>query len=292
MYDASKDFQTHGLLASYWDRPTNPLSTFHRHNEIELNLLTRGRVIQTIAGRLVRLPPKTLLVFWAGFSHRFVEWNAGEMWSLSVPLTEFLAWQLPRKSFAHRLLHGEALFEVDQTRWPHDLDLMRRWNNDLKKSPTPEKQDMVLLEVHARLRRLSVDFGHSQPVPKIEAEPQRITDMLHFIAQKYQENLSVADIAKSANTTPSYAMELFRKSCGMSIVQYVNDQRLAHARRILATTDAKILDVAMESGFGSESQFYNVFRRACNQTPREYSRANSDWASRPEDHKRRSNRRG
>jgi transcriptional regulator GlxA family with amidase domain len=41
--------------------------------------------------------------------------------------------------------------------------------------------------------------------------------------------------------------------------------RLFHARRLLATTDRKLLDIAMEreSGFGSASRFYESFTRAC-----------------------------
>jgi transcriptional regulator GlxA family with amidase domain len=54
-------------------------------------------------------------------------------------------------------------------------------------------------------------------------------------------------------------------------MQNVNDQRITHARRMLATSEAKVLDVAMASGFGSVSQFYNVFRQICGQTPRDYA---------------------
>ena len=46
---------------------------------------------------------------------------------------------------------------------------------------------------------------------------------------------------------------------------------VAHARRLLATTDAKVLDIAMQAGFGSASQFYNVFHQVAGQTPRQYA---------------------
>ena len=47
---------------------------------------------------------------------------------------------------------------------------------------------------------------------------------------------------------------------------------MAHARRLLVTTDAKVLDIAMRAGFGSVSQFYNVFSQVTGQTPRQYAR--------------------
>jgi len=39
---------------------------------------------------------------------------------------------------------------------------------------------------------------------------------------------------------------------------------------MLATTDAKMIDVAMDSGFGSVSQFHALFKIRCGCTPRAY----------------------
>jgi len=268
------DFQIHGLFAHRWKERRSSLPTFHRHNEIELNLLARGSLSYTIAGRSVAIRPRTLCVFWGGFSHRIAAWARGDIWSLSIPLTVFLAWPLPRETFVYPLLHGELLQEADPSRWPHDLDLMRRCHADLGAGATAERQEILLLEVQARLRRLAMECGHIRAVSEHGVEPARVARMLQFIAEHYAETgLTVREIAKAAQANPSYAMETFKESCGVSMMRYVNDQRVAHARRLLATTDAKILDVAMAAGFGSLSQFHNVFRRVCNQTPREYARA-------------------
>jgi AraC-like DNA-binding protein len=263
------------MLAHHWTRPENPNETFHRHNEVELNLLCSGKMSQMIAGRSHPIPAKRLCVFWAGFSHRIIGWEPGEVWSQSVPLTDFLEWSLPQENFVHRLLHGDVLIEADENRWPYDLDLMQRWHADLNGAHAVERQQIVLLEIRARLTRLagSTDRANYSSEPRIE--PGRMDQMLLFIARNYQEDLSVSSIAESAGLTPSYAMELFKQSTGMSIMQYVNDQRLSHARRMLATSNSKILDVAMQSGFGSASQFYNVFRKVCGETPRHYARVNS-----------------
>lgn len=275
MLNLPADFQKHGMLAHHWTRPENPNENFHRHNEVELNLLCSGKMSQMIAGRTTPIPPRRLCVFWAGFSHRIVDWEPGEVWSQSVPLTDFLEWSLPQENFVHRLLHGDVLIEADENRWIYDLDMMQRWHADLHSSHAVERQQIVLLEIRARLTRLagSTDRATNSNEPRIE--PGRMDQMLLFIARNYQEDLSVASIAESAGLTASYAMELFKQSTGMSIMQYVNDQRLSHARRMLATSNSKILDVAMQSGFGSASQFYNVFRKTCGETPRHYAKVNS-----------------
>lgn len=47
----------------------------------------------------------------------------------------------------------------------------------------------------------------------------------------------------------------------MSILESLTEHRLFHARRLLATSSLKILDIAQESGFGSLSRFNQAFTR-------------------------------
>jgi AraC-like DNA-binding protein len=269
----ASDFQTHGLFAHRWKERRNPLPGFHRHNEIELGLMPRGRMVATIAGQSVVIPRRALCVFWGGFSHRVLVWEKAENWSLSIPLTVFLSWPLPHESFVHPILHGQLLHDTDPLGWEHDLALMQRWYADLHGDSPAERQQVLLLEVQARLRRLALRAGTGAVLAQHGVEPDRVAHMLQFIAEHYtQERLSVAQVAEAARTNPSYAMGLFKESCGASIMQYVNDQRVAHARRMLALTDEKILNVAADAGFGSPSQFYNVFQRVTGQTPGQYAR--------------------
>jgi transcriptional regulator GlxA family with amidase domain len=46
--------------------------------------------------------------------------------------------------------------------------------------------------------------------------------------------------------------------------------RVSSAQRLLATSDAQVLQIALDTGFGCASHFYKVFRAECGQTPRAY----------------------
>ena len=65
-------------------------------------------------------------------------------------------------------------------------------------------------------------------------------------------------------------MTLFRRTFGLSIGAYLTQYRVADAQRLLATTDARIVDVALAAGFGSLSRFYAAFGQACGRSPRAY----------------------
>ena len=53
-------------------------------------------------------------------------------------------------------------------------------------------------------------------------------------------------------------------------MDYLAQYRVAHAQRLLATTDRTVLDIAMEAGFTSASRFYVTFQKITGKSPRAY----------------------
>ena len=96
--------------------------------------------------------------------------------------------------------------------------------------------------------------------------------MAAFIAENYTRKLTTDEIGRAVKLHPNYAMGLFKKTFGLSLIDYVTQHRISHVQRLLATTDVKIVEVALDSGFNSISRFNEAFKRACNCSPREYRR--------------------
>lgn len=69
--------------------------------------------------------------------------------------------------------------------------------------------------------------------------------------------------------------QLFREKFGMSAKQWLQQQRLEHARALLETTPKKVIDVALESGFCNAAHFSDSFRRHFSQTPSEVRRGDA-----------------
>jgi AraC-like DNA-binding protein len=56
----------------------------------------------------------------------------------------------------------------------------------------------------------------------------------------------------------------------MSLHQSLNCHRIAHAQWMLSTTDHKVIEIALDAGFGSVSRFYANFKSACGISPSQY----------------------
>ena len=250
-----------------WAGNVREMRGAHRHVELELNLITRGSVTYLFGGRRVKLEAGRLLVFWGALPHALTEHEPGTrcVW-LTLPLPLFLRFGLP-ETFSGSLLHGEALLEPCPGE-TDDLNLFGRW---LKDGPGGEEGRILELELEARLRRLALSSGRrtASETPH-ETRTAPAAALAAFVSEYYPEPLTLADVARAGGLSPTYAAGLFRRTFGMTVLEYLTQHRLAHAQRLLATTDRGVLEVALEAGFGSSSRFYAVFTRACGETPGAY----------------------
>jgi AraC family transcriptional regulator, melibiose operon regulatory protein len=258
-------------------RTVQPMNGATHQAHIEVNLIKKGSVTYLYGGVETRAAAGRLVAFWSAIPHQIVEATSdAEYYAMTIPLTWFLQYRLPEE-FTHLILDGQVLVDP-QASSQGDFDLFERWVDDLRLR-LPTRQRIVLLEVEARLLRFAEGLAvHSLPPGNRRNassvcdrnSADRIRQMLSFIAQNYTDQITVEIIGKSVGLHPNYAMNLFRKTVGTTLVSYVTRLRVSRAQQLLATSDDKVVDVALSSGFNSLSRFNDVFKKACGSSPRKY----------------------
>ena len=269
------DFAPYGLTCVHW-RPS-PMRRPDHHNEVELNFLESGTVTYLLGGTKTVIEAGKLSVFWAAIPHQIIDCGTETAYYVAtIPLQCFLQWRLPEK-FVQPLMQGRLVSEPTAGRATSDAQVFERWEVDLlKKSPDLERP--VLLEMQARLIRLALTIPAQAKARTKRNHLTTITDtglnkveqMACFIAQNYTERLTVEQIGAAVKLHPNYAMNLFQKSFGTTLINYLTQHRISHAQRLLATTEQTVTEIAFQSGFLSISRFNDAFRRACGCSPREY----------------------
>jgi AraC-like DNA-binding protein len=250
----------------------------HSHADIEMNFILGGGLSYLHGGAVWPVEPLRLTVLWGGVPHctlapSFIKEG---IW-MTLPLGTFLRWQLPPR-LVTRLFGGEI---VAAPRQEIDRLLIERWLRDFE-SGHQGRRRALLLEIEARFHRLAWEAVRTRTATPRAARAdasggrglrhvERITD---YIARHYQEPLTVDAIAGALKLHGKYLMRLFKRHSRMSVWEYVTRTRLAHAQRLLLTSDMKIIDVALESGFESLGPFYRAFAAysAGAKRPREYRR--------------------
>lgn len=281
------EFFPYGLTCVNWQASLMPRPD--HHNEIELNFLKSGSVTYLLGNKKVVVKAGRLGLFWAAIPHQIVDFiGKTPYFVVTIPLHTFLQWRLPEE-FVQALMQGNLLCEPDERYAAADLPLFEQWLEDLAQ-PTSEIIRPVLLEMQARITRLAL---HSHLENRLcptrnhltgltEAGLSKVEQMACYIAQHYTKKLTVQHIAEIVNLHPSYAMNLFQKTFGSTLVSFITQHRVAYAQRLLTTSDKTITEIALQSGFSSMSRFNEAFHQVSGCSPREYRKAHD---GRDDDHR-------
>jgi AraC family transcriptional regulator len=97
--------------------------------------------------------------------------------------------------------------------------------------------------------------------------PARERRVREYIEADLERDLSIQSLADVVGLSPQHFAVLFRESTGFTPHQYVNHRRIACAQELLKKADVPLIEVSMQCGFSSQSQFITTFRKLVGMTP-------------------------
>lgn len=99
---------------------------------------------------------------------------------------------------------------------------------------------------------------------------QYFDECLHFIHERYRDNITVMDIAEHIAIDRTYLYKLFKNNLGLSPQTYLIDHRISQACRLLRSTEMSISAIAYMVGFRDFSDFSRQFRKRQKITPSQF----------------------
>ena len=94
-----------------------------------------------------------------------------------------------------------------------------------------------------------------------------ITRARKFIEENYRENIDRNDVAAVTFVTPNYLSKLFKNSMGMNLREYINELRVAEAKRLLLSTSMTVSEIASYVGYYNISYFSTIFHKMVGSSP-------------------------
>ena len=129
-------------------------------------------------------------------------------------------------------------------------------------------------------RALPWNLLDSEDYSVIKQRANRIMAITDYIDQNFQRKLLLGEIARREGLSLTYLSHFFKEALGMSFQEYLNQKRFEYACRLLFTTDRKILDISLSSGFSDVRYFNQAFLAQYGCTPKEYRKGGKLPASR------------
>ncbi len=150
-------------------------------------------------------------------------------------------------------------------------------------APTVSRLDGLLSELAAQARNdvfnrglefalfaLWEEYRAARPVRDCAAFHPRLAAAVRILSDP-DEHPSQAELARRVGLSPYYLSALFQQQTGLTVPAYRNRLRLQEFfRRVHERPGIRLLDHALDAGFGSYAQFYRVFKNGIGLPPHQW----------------------
>lgn len=138
----------------------------------------------------------------------------------------------------------------------------------------PYAELRIVSHVHEIVFRLAEnrDFYEKQKFVNVNVS-KAITEAKRFIMKNYNRNIQLKDVANHVFLSPNYFHKLFTQVTGITPHQYIINQKINAAKKMLLESDATITDIIINCGFSSQSYFNAIFKREVKITPNDYRKS-------------------
>lgn len=91
-----------------------------------------------------------------------------------------------------------------------------------------------------------------------------------YISDNLYSSIKAKDMADALGYSRAYLCTRFKEDAGISLIHYIQKERVAEAKRLLQFTSESLGDIASLLSFSSQSHFQTVFLKVSGETPLSY----------------------
>ena len=261
------------FVTHYWpDKQTDPPLHYHEDYMLCLTLHVRGQRIMDDA--VEDFTEKDLVLINPGTPHRFKRdaayadakcETATVMFSREMPDWKFLSLEHMRPireillrpaaglRFAPKTIDTvlERMISLPKLDGFEAVSLFFSILNDLATAPPDEVQQIG-----------SRHDGSYQD--------DRVRRIVRFVEESYSRKLSLEEIGRSVDMSPSSVCRYFKRRTHQNLWEYINSFRINRAAQLIVETQLPISEIGPRCGFTNVSNFNHLFRAHLGTMPSDY----------------------
>ena len=100
----------------------------------------------------------------------------------------------------------------------------------------------------------------------------RFNKIYKYMVANFTRSIKLDDVASLIGLTPTAFCRYFKERTKKTFVEYLNDMRIGHAKKLLIEGKMKISTVSMESGFNNLSNFISQFKKSTDMLPSDFQK--------------------
>jgi len=249
----------------------------HYHEEFELNFIMDGKGTERVVGNHVGVAGDFELVLVGPYLEH--AWFTHECQSEAITeVTIQFHRDLLDEKFLRRnqLSHIRSMFDKAKLGIQFGEATAKKLGDHLLR--IPEKQGfegvLALLYILNELSRSTdmqiLSHRNNDNSNNMKFNSRRIELATEFMRRNFDKNVSLDEVAKMANMTPTAFSRYYKANTGINFVESLNNFRLGQACKMLIDTNRSIAEIAYQCGFNNISNFNRIFKRKKGLTPKAF----------------------
>lgn len=247
----------------------------HWHSELELVMQVRGEILISTPEGVTLLGPGDLFLANPFAMHSLLSRTGDNLeLALQIDLTDPVL--LPK------ITGGRRFLPVEQ--WPLSARPAVRDAIIRIAGALAERDEAFALDCLSALSRLLAELVRhaSEANPDLPSQQdypvwlEHVRTIVGFLQDNYDHQISLDSVAAHAGLSRFYASHLVKAATGLSLQENLALIRTNRAVKLMFSTDAKLVDIAMDAGFSHLKYFNKYFRRLYGETPSAI-RGRGDW---------------
>ncbi len=249
----------------------NPHIPMHWHDTLEILYCLNGSIRVHVDGQSINLSHKQFIVF-----------DTNEVHSIhsDSSLYMFICIQIDKRQLAAYIPDLDLYrivcrpLPVEHPDYDHYLqlcrDILRLLSYNKKEAPTDTlRLNGAVLSIFADLIDYFSIFTPVQNIGRQKKPNDTIREIITYVNEHFTENIQLEDMADMCGFSKEYFCRFFKQHMGVTFLRYLGEVRIAHAGRLLTTSDISISDAMAECGFTNQTIFNRLFKEIYGMTPRE-----------------------
>jgi AraC-like DNA-binding protein len=261
-----QSFRAYSYEKKQFDTP------WHYHPEFELTYIISGRGIRYVGNDFQYFEEDDLVLLGPNLPHCWK--NTGKQKGRSAAIV--LHWNndlLGNNDREFRAIAELFLKAQYGIKYPRAFSVKMKERLMLLTKLPPFERLMSLLSL---LNELATK-GNGQALSTIAVDGslrnydhQRINTVYQFVRNRYQEKVTLSQIASQVHMSEEAFSRFFSKVMNKPFFTFLNEYRINAACQLLIETDRAVADVAMASGYETLPFFYRQFNRIKKVSPKKY----------------------
>lgn len=242
--------------------PSAPKNTFYADYKICLAL--EGNAVWEIEDQTHLIQPGDIVFLKIGQARHFTAFGKN-----GFKLCTFV---LTRNAFSglhHFMYFLECIKRQENVIKSSDLSPMLREIYEEWERNSPFRYELASAKLTEFI--IKAENAANYPLVPVTQSQYEMLEIMDYIDSNITTGISLSAVAKKAGMTENSFSRRFSAVNGISFKKYVVEKKIQQAIHLLQTTNRKMIDIALDSGFDSVSGFYDAFKKRTGTTPGKFT---------------------